>query len=89
MDVAVDYDVVFPVRTQVEVLERLPQWMVADFDCPRGPHEWLGVATMGADYRFCKHCDRRKRTPCLDDMLHRDPLEVIAALQSARRPLRS
>jgi hypothetical protein len=71
--------------TQTDVLQWLPQWMVADFDCPNGPHEYLArVTSRGNHYEWCRHCNRMKRTvePCEDDT--RNPVEVIYALQFGR-----
>lgn len=77
-------------RTQAEVLEHLPQWMVADFDCPaRGPHDWL-VTTSGCGvpepdglvYAWCKNCPAKRRTPWPDTQ--RDALDVIYDLQFSR-----
>lgn len=72
--------------TQAGVLDRLPRWMVADFDCPdRGPHQWREVKTSyvaECHYEFCVTCTRRRKVePCLDT---RDPLEVIYGLQFRR-----
>lgn len=72
--------------TQAEVVERLPQWMRADFDCVRGPHDFLPrVTSRGNHYEWCRNCNRMKRT--IDpwhDIENRDPLEVIYALQFSR-----
>lgn len=73
------------IHTQAEVLERLPQWMWADFNCPdRGPHGWVGTQATGETRLFCKYCPAKRRIQCPDDMLSRDPLEVIYALQFSR-----
>lgn len=78
----IDYEVV----THVEVLGRLPRWMVADFDCPdRGPHDFLPpVASGGNHYEWCRNCKRMRRT--IDEWpdIQRDPLEVIYGLQFSR-----
>lgn len=78
-------DLEAPAYTQAEVLDRLPRWMVADFDCPRGPHEWLPRATSrGNHYEWCRHCNRMKRTVDEWPDTQRDPLEVIYDLQFRR-----
>lgn len=82
--------------TQAEVVEWLPQWMRGDFNCVRGPHEWLATDEVGPViqrgdgsayamivYAFCKHCSKRRRTRC-PDIVDRDPLEVINALRLSR-----
>lgn len=76
----------YGVRTQAEVLERLPQWMRADFDCPSGAHEWLHIVppTSFNAYAFCKHCPTKRRGPGCPDT-ERDPLDVIYDLQFSRR----
>lgn len=59
----IDYDAIWPMITLEQVLEHLPRWMQADFDCPgRGPHTWLPRVTgRGNSYEFCRHCTRLKR----------------------------
>lgn len=48
--------------TQAEVLELLPRWMVADFDCPSGAHEWRDCRVGGeVAFRWCKHCTAHRR----------------------------
>lgn len=74
------------VWTQAEILECLPQWMRADFDCPaRGAHEWTARVTSRRNhYEFCHHCNRTKRTVDEWPDTERDALEVIYALQFSR-----
>lgn len=72
--------------TQAEIVARLPQWMVADFDCPAGPHDYLPrVTSRGNNYEWCRHCNRMKRTADPWPDTERDPLEVIYDLQFRRR----
>ena len=55
---------ILQIRTQAEVLQWIPQWMRGEFDCPSGAHEWVG----SLEYRWCKHCPKRKREPLpIDD----------------------
>ena len=45
-----------------QVLQWLPTDVAAEFDCVRGPHEWVSVSSCGVTYTFCKHCPRKKIT---------------------------
>lgn len=40
-------------------LQWLPPFIVAEFDCIRGPHEWVEVTACGVTRIFCKHCPRK------------------------------
>lgn len=76
-----------PPFTHAQVLERLPRWMVADFDCLAGPHNWLELTHTagwpGVAYSWCRTCQaRRRRKTWPDDT--RDPLAVIYDLQFGR-----
>lgn len=54
--------------TLEQVLEWLPPHIVADFDCPAGPHDWLDAVTAaGNTYRWCRNCTRMRRTETWPD----------------------
>lgn len=50
------------------------QWMrpeiAAEFDCARGPHEWVSVSAAGVTHEFCKYCPRKRRISEWPDMHH-------------------
>lgn len=46
-----------PPRTLAEVVAWLPPSIAPDFDCVRGPHEWLD----GGHRLYCKHCTATRR----------------------------
>lgn len=46
--------------TLEQVLDWLPRDIAAEFDCIRGPHEWVSVSSTGTTWTFCKHCTRKK-----------------------------
>lgn len=54
-----------PSVTLDSVLYWLPPWIVQDFNCVRGPHEWLStqVNLIGSEgvMQFCKHCPAKRR----------------------------
>lgn len=64
-----------PPRTLAEVVAWLPPSIAPDFDCVRGPHEWLTVTVepetirsfegrewqTAATRTFCKHCSATRR----------------------------
>lgn len=56
--------------TQAAVLERLPAYIVVDFNCSAGPHDWMAVTAADVIWEFCRNCPTKRRKLTWPDTLN-------------------